>query len=91
MKNVVNTKLSVQSFTLRPGDTGLTSAKYSLSPGVTLVAQSEQLATAPEFARDDSTWIFFAVGLAINIAVMSAYFIWAYRQWNKKGGKSKGD
>ena len=28
---------------------------------------------------------FFAIGLVINVVMIIAFFIWAYRQWNKKG------
>jgi hypothetical protein len=28
---------------------------------------------------------FFAIGLIINVVMIIAFFIWAYRQWNKKG------
>jgi hypothetical protein len=26
---------------------------------------------------------FFAIGIAINLVLLCAYFIWAYRQWKK--------
>ena len=28
---------------------------------------------------------FFAIGMIINVVLLIAFFIWAYRQWNKKG------
>ncbi len=28
---------------------------------------------------------FFAIGMIINVVMLIAFFIWAYRQWNKKG------
>ena len=27
---------------------------------------------------------FFAIGMVINVALITAYFIWAYKQWGKK-------
>lgn len=32
---------------------------------------------------------FFAIGMVINIALIIAYLVWAYRQWGKK--ESQGD
>jgi len=32
---------------------------------------------------------FFAIGLVINVVMLIAFFIWAYRQWNKKGNNSE--
>ncbi len=28
---------------------------------------------------------FFAIGMIINVVMLIAFFIWAYRQWHKKG------
>ena len=28
---------------------------------------------------------FFAIGMIVNVVMLLAFFIWAYRQWNKKG------
>ncbi|RLA06471.1 MAG: hypothetical protein DRQ59_15080 [Gammaproteobacteria bacterium] len=28
---------------------------------------------------------FFAIGMIVNVVMLIAFFIWAYRQWNKKG------
>ena len=28
---------------------------------------------------------FFAIGMIINVVMLLAFVIWAYRQWNKKG------
>jgi len=51
------------------------------------IANVEQVVS--EFADDsiDSIAYFFAVGLIVNILLIVAYFIWAYRQWNKKSSE----
>jgi hypothetical protein len=30
---------------------------------------------------------FFGIGVAINLALITAYFIWAYKQWKRKSDK----
>ncbi len=42
------------------------------------------LQPVPEARADDSLPVFFAIGMVINIALMIAYLVWAYRQWGKK-------
>ncbi len=37
----------------------------------------------PTSGRDDLT-AFFAVGMIINLIVLAAFFVWAYKQWKKK-------
>ncbi len=32
---------------------------------------------------EDLTFGFFAVGMVINVVMLTAYFIWAFKQWNK--------
>ena len=27
---------------------------------------------------------FFAIGMVVNLVLITAYFIWAYKQWGKK-------
>jgi hypothetical protein len=28
---------------------------------------------------------FFAIGMIVNVVMIIGFFVWAYRQWNKKG------
>jgi hypothetical protein len=30
---------------------------------------------------------FFAIGVAVNLVLILAYFIWAWRQWKKPGAR----
>ena len=46
--------------------------------------QSDQSGVPDNGAGDDSLVGFFAIGVVINIALVAAYFIWAYRQWKRK-------
>lgn len=64
-------------------DNGTSSASLSdqLAHGV------EQVASESTNESTNSITHFFAVGLLINILMIAAYFIWAYRQWNKKKGE----
>ncbi len=55
----------------------------SLSAVNTLEVHSEQLTPVPEVGQKDPLIVFFAVGVVINIVMITAYFIWAYKQWKK--------
>jgi hypothetical protein len=45
--------------------------------------QSEQSALVQQVGQNGPTAMFFAVGILINIVMIAAYFIWAYKQWRK--------
>ena len=53
----------------------------------TVAYTEEPVPNAPQ-EPDTSLVGFFAIGLVINLLLITAYFIWAYKQWNKRG---KGD
>jgi len=46
--------------------------------------QPDQPQAQNNLAEHDSLVGFFAIGVVINIVLVTAYFIWAYRQWKKK-------
>ena len=50
---------------------------------------TEQTIPAPELESNDPMTGFFTIGLAINIILITAYFIWAYRQWGKSNKKDE--
>jgi hypothetical protein len=56
----------------------------SYSDNGTLSGGSEQ----PDQNQGEQLYGFFAIGVTINIVMIVAYFIWAYRQWHKKGKDS---
>ena len=43
--------------------------------------------TQPE--NGDVTLGFFVVGMVINIVMIIAYFLWAYKNWNNKNRQDK--
>jgi cytochrome bd-type quinol oxidase subunit 2 len=51
----------------------------------TLIPQTEQPVVVQNASSDDSMTGFFVAGVVINIVMISAFFIWAYKQWNKPG------
>jgi cytochrome bd-type quinol oxidase subunit 2 len=51
----------------------------------TLIPQTEQPVVVQNAVSDDSMTGFFVAGVVINIVMISAFFIWAYKQWNKPG------
>lgn len=50
---------------------------------------TEQPEPVPEIEQKDSMTGFFAVGLVINILMITAFFIWAYKQWGKTGKRDE--
>ena len=52
-------------------------------------SSGEHIATtsvAAESAINESAPVgFFAIGIAVNLALVAAYFIWAFRNWKKTG------
>lgn len=52
-------------------------------PVDTHTLQSEQPASVQPTEHNGPTVMFFAVGIVINIVMITAYFIWAYKQWKK--------
>ncbi len=61
------------------------------SPSVSIAINShtEQMISVSEQEEKDLTTNFFLVGGAINIIMITAYFIWAFKAW-KKTDKRKG-
>ncbi|MCP4431185.1 MAG: hypothetical protein GY806_09425 [Gammaproteobacteria bacterium] len=52
---------------------------------------NKQLISQPvaESEQDNLVTGFFAIGMIINIALVVAYIIWAFRQWGKKNTSNK--
>jgi|GEM_PF-3315430 len=63
--------------------------KETFSAGGTLEVHSEPPIPVHEGEQKNLTTGFFAVGAVINIVMVTAYFIWAYKQWKKKGSGEK--
>ena len=53
------------------------------------MAYTEQPVPTQDAEPDDLMTGFFAIGMAINIIMITAYFIWAYRQWGKSRKKDQ--
>ena len=43
----------------------------------------EQPAVDSRPEQNDSMIVFFGIGVVINVVMITAYFIWAYKQWKK--------
>ena len=61
----------------------------SPSTSVAVSAHTEQSISAAAQEEKDLTTNFYLVGGAINITMIMAYFIWAFRAW-RKADKRKG-
>jgi len=44
---------------------------------------TEQPAVGSRHEQNDSMLGFFGIGVVINVVMITAYFIWAYKQWKK--------
>ena len=44
---------------------------------------SEQSEGAAPQPRHEAPVGFFAIGIVINLVLLAAFFVWAYRQWKK--------
>ena len=85
MKVVDNSETSLLPVKVQTGETSSINTTEPLSAGSTHTAHSEQPVPAHEAEQEDPISAFFAVGVVINIVMITVYFIWAFRQWNKKG------
>ena len=51
---------------------------------------TEQPVSAPELEGEHASTSFYVIGGVINITLITAYFIWAFRAWkkaDKRGGR----
>ena len=62
----------------------------SPSTNTAVSAHTEQPVSVPEAGNEGPSMNFFVIGGVINITMITAYFIWAYRAWkkaDKRGGR----
>ena len=52
-------------------------------------AHTEQSISVSEQEEKDLTTNFYLVGGVVNITMITAYFIWAFRAWKKTGKKKE--
>jgi hypothetical protein len=50
---------------------------------------SEQAVADPATPQHEAPIGFFAIGIVVNLVLITAYFIWAYKQWKKPGKRDK--
>ena len=50
---------------------------------------SEQTEADPATPQHEAPIEFFAIGIVVNLVLITAYFIWAYKQWKKPGKADK--
>ena len=84
MKLAENTQTVEQLDTMPNIETGRINTSESFPAANAVALHSEQPAPVIEVEREDLT-TFFAVGVVINIVMITAYFFWAYKQWGKTG------
>ena len=54
------------------------------------VLVSEQVQSAPGIKHDkEDLSVFFGIGMVVNIVMITAFFIWAVKQWKKNDTKKK--
>mgnify|MGYP001812137981 CR=1 FL=1 len=83
-----NTESTEQPVTIPITATGEMNTADSCPAAGTLAVHSEQPAPVVEIERDDLT-AFFAVGVVVNIVMITAYFFWAFKQWGKTGERDE--
>ena len=49
------------------------------------IAYTEQPVADSPPEQKDPLIVFFGIGIVINLVMITAYFIWAYKQWKKPG------
>ena len=79
-----NSVSSEQTATLETAEAGVLTMSEAYPASGTLVADQEQRAITPEVDWGDFTTVFFAAGVVINLVMITAYFVWAYKQWGKE-------
>ena len=86
MKKAENVQASAKSTSLQSAEMTPMNTTQSSAENSTLSDSTEQ----PDSAHQgEHLYGFFAIGLVINVVMIIAFFIWAYRQWNKKGSNSE--
>ena len=83
MKLAENTESTEQSVTMPKLGAGRINTADSYPAASAVAVHSERPAPVIEVEREDLT-TFFAVGVMIT-----AYFIWAYKQWGKSGARDE--
>lgn len=86
MKNAENIEVSVKSVDPQSGEMTPVNTTQSNTDNSTLSDSTEQPGSAHQ---GEHLYGFFAIGLIINVVMIVAFFIWAYRQWNKKGNNGE--
>jgi len=58
-----------------------------------LTSYTEQPTFESGLPQNDPLIVFFGIGVVISVIMITAYFIWAYKQWKKadKQNESKTD
>ena len=69
-------------------ESGYMNTSESSPAASTLAVHTEQPAPVFEAEREDLT-VFFTIGVVINIVMITAYFVWAFKQLGKKGARDE--
>ena len=55
-----------------------------------LTSYTEQPTIDSGLPQNDPLIVFFGIGIVINVVMITAYFIWAYKQWKKTDKQNAG-
>ena len=77
--------------TIKLADNTASTAQGTTGAGTytTVAVEAEQSAAMADVDWGDFTSVFFAAGVVINLVMITAYFIWAYKQWNKQAASDE--
>lgn len=85
MKQADNTELNDLVLAAQSSDAALMNSAAPAVTGTMIATDPDQIMPSREVEQGDLTIGFFAVGAVINIVMITAYFIWAYKQLKKTG------
>jgi hypothetical protein len=54
-----------------------------------LTSYTEQPTFESGLPQNDPLIVFFGIGVVISVVMITAYFIWAYKQWKKTDKRSE--
>jgi len=78
------TGFAAQQAMRETNEAGRTGFSGTNSTADTLAVQADPPAAGAGIDWGDFTTVFFAAGVVINLAMITAYIIWAFRQWSKQ-------
>ncbi|UCB54783.1 MAG: hypothetical protein JSW45_12745 [Thiotrichales bacterium] len=84
-----NSVASDQTVSLGTADAGVLTISEAVPASGALTANQTQPASTPDIDWGDFTMVFFAAGVVINLVMLTAYFVWACKQWGKEKARDE--